>query len=39
MREKPRYSIIAPCFNEEGVLPELHRRLQEVLADLVVKRR
>jgi glycosyltransferase involved in cell wall biosynthesis len=31
MREKPRYSIIAPCFNEEGVLHELHRRIQEVM--------
>lgn len=27
----PRYSIIAPCFNEEGVLHELHRRLVEVM--------
>jgi dolichol-phosphate mannosyltransferase len=31
MREKPRCSIIAPCFNEEGVLHELHRRIQEVM--------
>ena len=31
MSEKPRYSIIAPCFNEEGVLSELHRRLREVM--------
>jgi glycosyltransferase involved in cell wall biosynthesis len=31
MDDKPRYSIIAPCFNEEGVLPELHRRIQEVM--------
>jgi dolichol-phosphate mannosyltransferase len=31
MSEKPCYSIIAPCFNEEGVLPELHRRMQEVM--------
>ena len=25
--EKPRYSIIVPVYNEEGVLPELYRRL------------
>ena len=31
MSEKPRYSIIAPCYNEEGVLHELHRRAQEVM--------
>ncbi len=31
MSENPRYSIIAPCFNEEGVLHELHRRIQEVM--------
>ena len=31
MSEKPRYSIIAPCFNEEGVLRELQRRLREVM--------
>lgn len=31
MTELPRYSIIAPCFNEEGVLPELHRRVREVM--------
>jgi glycosyltransferase involved in cell wall biosynthesis len=31
MTEYPRYSIIAPCFNEESVLPELHRRIQEVM--------
>ncbi|MBI1878323.1 MAG: glycosyltransferase family 2 protein [Chloroflexi bacterium] len=30
-RERPRYSIVAPCFNEEKVLPELHRRIREVL--------
>jgi polyisoprenyl-phosphate glycosyltransferase len=27
----PRYSIIAPCFNEEGVLHELRRRITEVM--------
>jgi dolichol-phosphate mannosyltransferase len=31
MNERPRYSIIAPCFNEEGVLHELHRRIREVM--------
>lgn len=31
MKEKPRYSIVAPCFNEAGVLHELHRRIQEVM--------
>ncbi len=31
MSENPRYSIIAPCYNEEGVLHELHRRVQEVM--------
>jgi dolichol-phosphate mannosyltransferase len=27
----PRYSIVAPCFNEEGVLHELHRRVALVM--------
>jgi glycosyltransferase involved in cell wall biosynthesis len=31
MSKNPRYSIIAPCFNEEGVLHELQRRIQEVM--------
>lgn len=31
MSENPRYSIIAPCFNEESVLHELHRRILEVM--------
>lgn len=31
MNEKPRYSIIAPCFNEAGVLQELHRRVCQVM--------
>jgi len=28
---KIRYSIVAPCYNEEGNLPELHRRMAEVM--------
>ncbi len=28
---KIRYSIVAPCYNEEGNLPELYRRLKEVM--------
>ena len=32
MENRPRYSIIAPCFNEEGVLPELYRRMTKVMA-------
>ncbi|MBI5302324.1 MAG: glycosyltransferase family 2 protein [Chloroflexi bacterium] len=28
---KPRFSIVAPCFNEEKVLPELHRRICQVM--------
>jgi dolichol-phosphate mannosyltransferase len=31
MTGKPRYSIIAPCYNEEGVIPELHRRISQVM--------
>jgi dolichol-phosphate mannosyltransferase len=27
----PRYSIVAPCYNEAGVLHELHRRISEVM--------
>jgi dolichol-phosphate mannosyltransferase len=27
-----RYSIVAPCYNEEGNLYELHRRIKEVMA-------
>jgi len=27
-----RYSIVAPCWNEEGNLPELYRRITEVLS-------
>jgi dolichol-phosphate mannosyltransferase len=26
-----RYSIVAPCYNEEGNLPELYRRITEVM--------
>jgi len=26
-----RYSIVAPCWNEEGNLPELYRRIKEVM--------
>jgi len=28
---KIRYSIVAPCYNEEGNLPELYRRIAEVM--------
>jgi glycosyltransferase involved in cell wall biosynthesis len=31
VNQKPRYSIVVPCFNEEGVLHELHRRIQAVM--------
>lgn len=31
---RPELSLIIPIFNEEEVLPELHRRLREVMADL-----
>jgi len=31
LNQKPRYSIVAPCFNEAGVLPELHRRICQVM--------
>jgi len=31
MKENPVYSIVAPCFNEEGVLHELHRRIRQVM--------
>lgn len=29
--EKPRYSIVAPIYNEEGNIPELYKRVGEVL--------
>ena len=28
---KIRYSIVAPCWNEEGNLRELYRRIREVM--------
>jgi glycosyltransferase involved in cell wall biosynthesis len=31
MDKRPAYSIVAPCFNEEGVLHELHRRICQVM--------
>ncbi|MGQ9502760.1 MAG: glycosyltransferase family 2 protein [Anaerolineae bacterium] len=31
MIERPRYSIVAPCYNEEGVLYELHKRVSTVM--------
>ncbi len=31
MNERPRYSIVAPCFNEEVVLHELYRRICQVM--------
>jgi glycosyltransferase involved in cell wall biosynthesis len=33
MNEKPRYSVVVPCYNEEGVLHELYRRVQQVMAE------
>jgi glycosyltransferase involved in cell wall biosynthesis len=31
--DHPTLSVVAPCFNEEGVLRELYRRISEVLDD------
>ncbi len=31
MSDHPRFSIIAPVFNEEGNLPELYRRIKETM--------
>ncbi len=31
---QPRYSIVAPAFNEEETLPEFHRRMREVMEGL-----
>ena len=31
---RPELSVIIPIFNEEAVLPELHRRLRDVMADI-----
>src|SRR5262245_13298918 len=28
---KIRYSVVAPCYNEEGNIHELHRRISEVM--------
>lgn len=34
-RSACRLSVVAPCFNEEQVLPEFHRRAQRACEDLV----
>ena len=31
MTERPRYSIVAPCYNEEAGLHELYKRVSEVM--------
>ncbi len=31
---RPALSVVVPCYNEEGVLPEFLRRLRVVLDDL-----
>jgi dolichol-phosphate mannosyltransferase len=31
---RPELSVVIPIYNEEQVLPELHRRLREVMADI-----
>ncbi|MDX2160090.1 MAG: glycosyltransferase family 2 protein [bacterium] len=31
MNSRPTYSIIAPIYNEEGNIPELHRRIAQVM--------
>ncbi len=31
IQERPTLSVVAPCFNEEGVLHELYRRISQVL--------
>ncbi len=33
-RTRPRFSIVAPAFNEEEVLPEFYRRVREVMDSL-----
>src|SRR5205823_7086218 len=33
---KPFLSVVVPCFNEEAVLPEFHRRMTSVCRDLDV---
>ncbi len=30
-RERPRFSVVAPAYNEEEVLPEFYRRVREVM--------
>ena len=30
----PVYSIIVPCYNEEAVLGETHKRLTKVMTDM-----
>jgi polyisoprenyl-phosphate glycosyltransferase len=32
----PELSVVIPCYNEEEVLPELHRRVAEVCVELVL---
>jgi len=32
---RPALSVVAPCYNEEGVLHELHRRLTEVCTGII----
>lgn len=31
MKKTPRYSIVVPCYNEEGVLHQLHKRICQVM--------
>jgi polyisoprenyl-phosphate glycosyltransferase len=31
MENQPRYSIVVPCYNEEGVLKELYHRVSQVM--------
>lgn len=31
MGDRPRYSIVAPCYNEEGALRELYRRIHDTM--------
>ncbi len=33
-RERPRFSIVAPAYNEEEVLPEFYRRVRDVMDEL-----
>lgn len=34
MNEQPTFSIVSPVYNEESVLPELYRRVRDVMDDL-----